>query len=198
MLQRVCWAAAACCTEVAILTPWPERYQSAIAPYPNLIYPYRWLTETQAGQGPLVALADGLQQLQQWPDRPCPDWLLLLACDLPQLDPNGLQNWAMPLSQYPITTMAVVPQRQTADGWRWEPLCGFYRFTVLRSLTEFLDTGGRSFQAWLDRISVAPIPLSPTDYPMLHNCNRPEDMARESPHLLSSGSGEKGRESFRV
>ncbi len=183
MLQRVCWAAATCCSQVVILSPWPERYRAAIAPPLQSAQPYHWLQEAQPGRGPLVALADGLEQLQQWQWTHCdkPEWLLLLACDLPQLDPGWLQTWARQLPQYPLTTLAVVPQRQTAKGIHWEPLCGFYRLTVGRSLTEFLANGGRSFQAWLDRIPVEPILLSSADYSMLHNCNRPEDMVIGKP-----------------
>lgn len=159
LLQRVCQAAAVCCSEIYLLTPWPHRYQNL------LIGNYFWLQETQPGQGPLVALAQGLEQIPA-------AWILLLACDLPQLQAPLLQAWASQLPQTPLTTLAVVPYQPGG----WEPLCGFYRREALPELEQFIHQGGRSFQQWLSQMPVQPLPVGPEAAPMFWNCNTPADL----------------------
>jgi molybdenum cofactor guanylyltransferase len=160
ILQRVCQVAASCCPHVYILTPWPKRYQEILGDR------YSFLTESQPGRGPLVAFAEGLSQLTEV------DWILLLACDLPQLDAEELQRWSAQLNRLPLTTLALVPQRNEF----WEPLCGFYRVAARSSLNLFIQEGGRSFQAWLSRLPVEALPLGETQGEMLFNCNIPEDL----------------------
>lgn len=160
MLQRVYRVAIACGVPVAVLTPWGDRY--------GRVLPERcqWLEETQPGSGPLVALAQGLAQLES-------DWIWLLACDLPQLDATILCGWIDRLADLPPSTVALVPQNPAG----WEPLCGFYRREVRSPLNEFLAQGGRSFQQWLPQIAVEPILLGEPEARMLRNCNTPEDLS---------------------
>lgn len=160
LLKRVCQVAAACCQQVYILTPWPQRYQEVIA-----IGECEFLLESNPGQGPLVALAQGLEQISA-------DWVLLLACDLPILRTDTLQHWKNGLNQQPANILALVPRQVD----RWEPLCGFYRRDVLPLLQQFIQRGGRSFQTWLDEVPVQPLPVGEIEAEMLWNCNTPKDM----------------------
>lgn len=159
MLQRVYQVAVECGIPVSVLTPWRDRYQGILPPE------CRWLEESQPGEGPLMALAQGLAQLEG-------DWIWLLACDLPQLDAKILKGWIDLLEFLPASTLACVPQQTKG----WEPLCGFYRREARSPLDGFLAQGGRSFQQWLPQIEVAPIPLGEREARMLRNCNTPEDL----------------------
>lgn len=159
LLQRVYDVAVSCSQNVYILTPWPERYHSI------LTGDYEEILETQPNQGPLVALAQGLLQIPS-------DWVWLLACDLPRLEPEIIQNWQIHLATIPDPILAVVPQRES----RWEPLCGFYRRSAYPALQQFIAHGGRSFQKWLTQIPVEPILLSESISHILLNCNSPNDL----------------------
>ena len=157
LLQRVCQVAVQCCPVVYVLTPWPDRYQ-------HLIFePCLTLTETMPGQGPLVALEQGLRQIDT-------AWILLLACDLPLLNPQILQSWAMALPD--CETMAAVPYH--AD--RWQPLCGFYNYQSHLQLKSFINQGGRSFQNWLSTIPTGKIAIDAEAASMFWNCNSPNDL----------------------
>lgn len=162
LIQRVCQVAAECCQQVYILTPWPERYQDRLQPGN-----YQFVLESQPGQGPLVALAQGLAEISA-------DWILLLACDLPLLRADMIQEWANQLNQLPSTVLAQVP----CQANRWEPMCGFYRHEALPELKRFVEQGGRSFQTWLEQLPVEPIPASPLWSEMLWNCNTPGDLKK--------------------
>lgn len=159
ILERVCQVAAECCQQVYILTPWPDRYQAIVNKK------YKFLQESRPGQGPLVGLTEGLAEITA-------DWILLLACDLPLLEPEILQNWVSQLSHLPIDILAVVPRRAEL----WEPLCAFYRREALPNLYKFIQKGERSFQAWLQEIPVQAIPVGEKEARMLWNCNTPTDL----------------------
>lgn len=109
-------------------------------------------------------------------------WLLLLACDLPNLRGDILATWAQDLANLPPQAIAYLPRHFSQDPSQdhrksWEPLCGFYRWQCRDSLANFIKSGGRSFQKWLsDRqdpdqvIAITPVPPA-----MLLNCNTPQD-----------------------
>jgi molybdenum cofactor guanylyltransferase len=158
LLLRVCQAAAVCCDRLYILTPWPERYR------PMLPEQSIFLTETLQNQGPLVALSQGLPQIDQ-------DWVLLLGCDLPCLDPAVIQTWAGQLVDLPDSVVAYVPRTDY-----WQPLCGFYRRAAQPQLQAFMEAGGRSLQAWLAEVNTQAIKVTPAIAPMLRNCNTPADL----------------------
>lgn len=161
LLQRVCQVAIQVSTEVYILTPWQDRYQSIVPSH------CQFILESQPNQGPLVALAEGISMINT-------EWVLLLGCDLPFLDPVILQQWINPLDQIPLSTLAVVPYRDS----RWEPLCGFYRRQSQDNLQSFIQQGGRSFQQWLPQIEVRPIEINPPQDLMLLNCNTPMELQK--------------------
>ncbi|MCC3409467.1 MAG: molybdenum cofactor guanylyltransferase [Microcoleus sp. PH2017_10_PVI_O_A] len=158
LLQRACEVAAALTPQVYVLTAWPDRYRS------TLTEPSQFLVEYNPGTGPLVALTQGLTDISA-------DWILLLACDLPLLDSRIIDNWASKLTEFPPSTLAVVPYQNS----RWEPLCGFYRPQSLSSLQSFIEKGGRSFQKWLNQIQAIPLPVGKPEALMLSNCNTLEE-----------------------
>ncbi|WP_404788194.1 molybdenum cofactor guanylyltransferase [Altericista sp. CCNU0014] len=159
LLQRVFATAQACCTDVFVVTPWPERYRTLL---PRSV---RWLVEPPTFAGPMAALALAMESAQT-------PWVLLLACDLPQLDETVLQRWIQAL---PDAGIARVPYHQN----RWEPLCGFYRADGLPSLQAYLVRNGdrASFQQWLQVVGATPLAVDAAIAPMFHNCNSPDDLA---------------------
>lgn len=160
-LLRVCQVAAALTSQVYILTPWCDRYQAVLADC------YQSIRELNPGQGPLVAFAQGLTEIQS-------EWILLLACDLPLLQVDILKKWMMQLNQVPDSILAVVPHQESG----WEPLCGFYRQTALPPLQDFIEAGGRSFQKWLSQIPTLPLSVGQPELQMLANCNTPEEFVK--------------------
>ncbi|MEN9220971.1 MAG: molybdenum cofactor guanylyltransferase [Thermostichus sp. BF3_bins_97] len=168
LLRRVAAVAAACSERVYILTPWPERYESLLDPDWHL-----W-PESVPNRGPLMAFQEGIHRLRELDA--LPEWVLLLACDLPRLQAQVLRNWREHLGSLSDEIVAALPR--TDRGW--EPLCGFYRLGQMHRLEAFVQTGGRSFQEWLEQIPTVVLPLADqaTDAgEMLTNCNTPADMA---------------------
>ena len=164
MLLRVCSVAQAALDETLylyIVTAWPERYQSLTPKGCQFI-------QEMDPQGPLNGFAQGLAHIKT-------EWVLLLACDLPKIKASTLRSWAETLPEFPPSVMALVPRRATQKEKGWEPLCAFYRRASLYHLQQFLNQGGRSFQAWLSQLSVQELAL--TDEEMLFNCNTLEDVA---------------------
>lgn len=163
LLQRICEVALACTPSVNIVTPWPSRYQTVVPPGVAFVQEQFLPQEAPQSHGPLVGLAQGLAQVEA-------DWILALACDLPNLKADVLQTWKHQLDSLPPTTLAYLPQ---ING-RWEPLCGFYRHSCLPLLEAFIHTGGRSFQRWLDQQPVTVI--ADVDPALLLNLNTPADL----------------------
>jgi molybdopterin-guanine dinucleotide biosynthesis protein A len=165
-LIRRTWNVARSLTpDIWIVTPWRDRYQ------PFLPLETQWIEEEVPSPdgdppGPLVAFTQALAHLAL---REEDTWMLLLASDMPALQVSILQTWVENLSALPPTEIAYLPH--TPQGW--EPLCGFYRPDCLVSLQRYLDSGGRSFQAWLAGQSI--VAIAPTPWPMLINCNTPAD-----------------------
>jgi molybdenum cofactor guanylyltransferase len=161
LLLRSCEIAAKLTAQVYVLTDSPDRYRSILTADCKLIQ------DRHPSAGPLVALSQGLSEINA-------EWILLLACDLPLLDAEIVQNWASQLPELPASTLAVVPYQND----RWEPLCGFYRSQSLPSLQKFIEEGGRSFQVWLSKIPAVPLPAGDRASLMLSNCNTPEEFDR--------------------
>lgn len=162
LLRRVCEVALSCASEVYVVTPWPERYQDILPENCSVIQEVPLPGETQP-HGPLVGFAQGLEQVKT-------DWVLLLACDLPQLQAEVLQDWISELEKTAQDAIALLPRHPKG----WEPLCGFYRRNCLPMLTQFINQGGRSFQRWLAQHPVQELSVSDTQF--LFNCNTPADV----------------------
>ncbi|ERN43138.1 molybdopterin-guanine dinucleotide biosynthesis protein A [Rubidibacter lacunae KORDI 51-2] len=164
LLQHVCEVAIAVAQPVAVVAAEPERYRAIVPSGCQLV------AEQPGFEGPLVGFARGLAAVRADADV---DWVLALACDLPCLDASAVREWQLQLSALPDDRLAFLPRHP--EGW-WEALCGFYRGSCLPSLQAYAAAGGRSFQGWLDRCSVAELPVR--DRAQFLNCNTPEDLER--------------------
>jgi molybdenum cofactor guanylyltransferase len=161
MLQFICRIAEACAEKVYVVTPWQERYQHLLPPKSQFIQEVPLPGETgnePRTHGPLVGFAQALVYVET-------EWVLLLACDLPNLQLEVLQKWAVELDRVPQEAIASLVQKDN----RWEPLCGFYRRRCLPELNQYIEQGGRSFQEWLRQYPVQVLPLP--DPKMLFNFN---------------------------
>lgn len=184
LLRLVCDIAITLGNPVYVVTPWPERYQGLLPASCQFIQEVQLPIESTSNvvsstkvtsplpHGPLVGFTQGLAQVQT-------NWVLLLACDLPRLQVEVLQNWAVGLDSVAEEVIALLTHH--AKGWN--PLCGFYRRSCLPALTDYIDQGGRSFQYWLAQHPVQLLPL--TDAQMLFNCNTPADFASIISHELA-------------
>ncbi len=162
LLRQVCEVALNCASPVYVVTSWPERYQDILPDACCVIQEVPLPGETEP-HGPLVAFAQGLAHVET-------DWVLLLACDLPQLQVKVLQGWVTGLEKTREEAIALLPRQPKG----WEPLCGFYRRQCLPILTKYINEGGRSFQGWLAQHPVQELPVSNTQ--VLFNCNTPADL----------------------
>jgi molybdenum cofactor guanylyltransferase len=161
LIRRIYDVAAACADlgQIYIVTPWPEQYRQILPASCNFIL------EQQPHQGPLIAFSQALAAINT-------DWVLLLACDLPNLSTPTIQSWIDRLPSIDSQSIAYLP-RHVSKGW--EPLCGFYRQICCNSAIEYIDDGGRSFQGWLNMNVVTELVVA--DLACLANCNTPADLA---------------------
>ncbi len=166
LLFKICRTALQVADEVYIVARSEQQYQQAIADSLD----HTFVVIDQELDGALIGFWQGIQAIAE-----PPDWILLLACDLPKIEGEVLQIWANQLAYLPENAIAYLPRYSLDDASQkqWEPLCGFYRWQCRDSLTEFIANGGRSFQNWLDEQEV--IEISNVPLPMLFNCNTPED-----------------------
>lgn len=186
LLRLVYDVAIALSDSVYVVTPWPERYQNLLPvscqfiqevplaiEHPSDIISSSSKVTSPLPHGPLIGFAQGLTQVKT-------DWVLLLACDLPRLRVEVLQNWAAGLVEVEEEAIALLTRH--AKGW--EPLCGFYRRSSLSALTQYINQGGRSFQDWLTQHPVQLLSLP--DPQMLFNCNTPDDFTAVTSNELES------------
>jgi molybdopterin-guanine dinucleotide biosynthesis protein A len=128
----------------------------------------QWVTESQP-QGPWYGfgLGFGVAIAQN------AGWVLVLACDLPLLEPGVLQSWAALLPSLPPETLALVPRW----GGLWQGLCALYHRGCWPHWQEHRAQGGQSFQPWLDRGAERGwvYPLEDVPAAMMTNCNTPEE-----------------------
>jgi molybdenum cofactor guanylyltransferase len=166
MIRRIYDAIAGCydrdgslASRIHVVTPWAERYRSILPPECDFI------AERQPDCGSLMGFQQGLAEVSS-------EWVLLLACDLPNLATPALQTWIDGLETVAAGSIAYLP-RNLEKGW--EPLCGCYRHDCLDSLVEYTSSNGRSFQGWLADCVVTELPIA--DPRSLANCNTLADLA---------------------
>jgi molybdopterin-guanine dinucleotide biosynthesis protein A len=168
LLSRTCRIGLAISDQVVVVAKSHEQYDLAIAKNLKNLKNIQLVIDQQFA-GALIGFWQGLQAISN-----PPDWILLMACDLPNLQADILQSWTKNLADLPTTAIAVLPRYQDESAQKqWEPLCGFYRWHCRNSLTQFIESGGRSFQKWLSNqavIEIGNVPLA-----MLNNCNTPSD-----------------------
>lgn len=149
LLRRVCGA----CTVVGPRS----RYTSLGLPL---------IEDARAGCGPLAgieaALADCVQKKHA-------EWALVAACDMPQLEEEGLRALLAEAARV-AGVDAIVP---VSPGGRREPLCALYRPSVLAAVRKHLEIG--RFKV-LDAIASLAVREVVLDWPHhFMNVNRPED-----------------------
>jgi molybdenum cofactor guanylyltransferase len=175
LIRRIYNAAAGCqhLDRIAVVTPWAQRYQSILP------LTCEFIPEQPPDRGPLLAFLQALTAVTS-------TWILTLACDLPNLSTPVLQSWIDSLPSIPPQSIAYLPKHSTKG---WEPLCGFYRQNCHRSLLEYIDNDGRSFQGWLKQQVVTELVVANPLW--LANCNTPEELASivadRSHSIASSG-----------
>ena len=165
-LTRTCRLALSFTQSVFVVTPWPQRYAHCVPPV------CRFVAEPLPTEGPLMGFYRGLNQVQT-------AWILLLACDLPRLSVAEVQSWCSQLAREISNQRSGSPPflAMLPPGPKgWHPLCGVYHQSVLASLVEFSQDGGRSFQQWLRRQPVQRIVN--VDPKLLFNCNTPGDVIK--------------------
>jgi len=196
LLAKTVQSAQTITTDIWIVTPWPQRYQSLMPtsvqfvvepPFtpelnpPELnpkeetdrqeINPHK-SRKPKPSAGPLSGFACGWQQVKS-------DWCLLLPCDMPHLQPAVLQAWwdwiaAQQAQGWP--GYQPLPMASLARGDQgWEPLCGFYHRRGIASLHRQIEQGKRSLRRWLKQGAIAHYSAAPQH--MFFNCNLPRDWA---------------------
>lgn len=165
LLNHVCTVAQDSVKDVYVITPWTTKYQDLIPPKVYLIKEKIVLSDTD--NCPLIGFYQALQQVSA-------DWILLLACDLPNINSEAIQQWCKYLKEVDDSEIALLPFHPKG----YEPLCGFYRYSCLPLLKDYIDQGGKSFQKWLAQYPVKELPIS--DRSILFNCNTLEDWLKVS------------------
>jgi len=160
LLSHICLVASECTVQTYVISPWIEKYQHFIPDDCQLVN--EQLVLNASSNTPLIGFAQAMELVET-------DWILLLACDLPHLSSSQVKQWLSTLTTVLPTEIAFLPRSPKG----WEPLCGFYRRNCLSSLEQYIQAGGRSFQAWLAQHPVRELSLS--DRSCLFNCNTPED-----------------------
>ncbi|KPQ35289.1 MAG: molybdopterin-guanine dinucleotide biosynthesis protein MobA [Phormidesmis priestleyi Ana] len=165
LLSRTAQIAQQLTADVVVVTPWPDRYRTMLPPS------IRWVTESPMPPqspslqkprylGPVSGFAQGWAQIES-------EWCLLLACDLPYLQSEPLQQWwawlekreknrchevAAVAKRYPMASLVAREETKETKEIRgtqettWEPLCGFYHRSCLPALTRHI----RAYQAATD------------------------------------------------
>jgi molybdenum cofactor guanylyltransferase len=166
MIRRIYDAIAGChdrdgslASRIHVVTPWAERYRSLLPAECHFI------AELPPDRGSLIGFQQGLAGVNS-------EWVLLLACDLPNLATPVLQSWLDKLDTVSVQSIAYLPKNLEKG---WEPICGCYRRSCYDSLLEYARNGGRSFQGWLANCIVTELPIADRRY--LINCNTPADLA---------------------
>ena len=160
LLAQICQVASKCAVQIYVVTPWIEQYQDVLPAGCQLVR--EQLVLDSRSNTPMIGFAQGMQLVKT-------EWVLLLACDLPLISSFQVKQWSRDLTTVLPTEIALLPHNDRG----WEPLCGFYRRSCISSLEEYIDRGGRSFQAWLAQHSVRELLMN--DRSCLFNCNTPED-----------------------
>jgi molybdopterin-guanine dinucleotide biosynthesis protein A len=127
---------------------------TVLGPAPILGLPF--LPDREAHGGPLMALAEF---------EPSGDYVVILACDMPNVNAETLRFLVHNLGG----ADACVP---LAEG-RLQPTCAVYRADALATIRSLCADGSRSLMAWLDTLRVVDVPVDPT---IVRNVNFPSDL----------------------
>lgn len=127
------------------------------------VHEYRVVADRFPGQGPLGGIAAVLEAAQF-------DRVLVLAVDLPRMQPNFLRKL--------MEAGCVVPEH---DGW-FEPLAAVYPKSAAAMAERHLLEGKRSMQDFVRELirtgQVQSYPLDSCDLALFENINTPDDYQR--------------------
>lgn len=170
LIERVIAVAREISDELLLIAPDAARFAHLGVPV---------LTEENPGLGPIEAMRVGLEAMKApaaW----------VLACDLPNLEPEPLQAM-VPLLKG--DAMAVVPREEG----RVHPLCALYRRGSATFFDRAINRRERALYHVLETMSVIHADLSHLDARpgFLDNLNTPEDLDRS----LKQGGGEHRNQS---
>lgn len=129
-----------------------------------------WVADRWPGEGPLAAVASGLQALASSGHH---GPVVVVACDLPLLTPavvSLVANWPGDSTVVPVV-----------DG-RAQPLCARYGPEALAAVPRLVAAGSRSMRALLDAVAVdwltAEQWAAVADAAAFADVDRPEDLRR--------------------
>ncbi len=172
--------------DVALAACARARVTVVVGPQRETARDVRWTLESPPGSGPLAALAAGLAALAE-PGAESPDLVVVLAADLPYVDPGVARRLIAAVDADPGADGAVV-----VDGTgRSQPLLAAYRRASLeRALDAIGDPRDRPVRSLLERLHLA----ETIDASAAADIDTPEDLARwihaESPP--AAGAAEQG------
>lgn len=121
----------------------------------------RTIADRIPGKGPLSALDAALH------DAPNNTWLLLVSCDLLDLQPHWLDEL---LAARDPAVQAVAFRNQY-----WEPLLALYHTSLRQQVEQRLTTGPLSMQDLLNSVPTRALPL-PADWPAVSQANTPAEL----------------------
>lgn len=134
------------------------------APFAALEPAVEVILDRGPGLGPVAGLEAALR-------RTTTDWTLVVACDMPRLEPALLRRLALEALADP-GRLAVVPR----VGGRLEPLHAAYHRRAQPLVTAALDAGRQRLGEVVAALDPRVLDLPPG--PSFDNWNRPEDRAR--------------------
>ena len=131
--------------------------------YRALGYPV--IPDAFPGEGPLGGILTALRDASA-------EWVLIVACDMPQLSAGFLSQL---LSAAESRQATVIPQ---GPSGRLEPLCGVWRASDLAAIEDAFARGIRKVAAALESLALAVYPVS--EVAPFQNVNTPEDWIRHA------------------
>jgi molybdopterin-guanine dinucleotide biosynthesis protein A len=146
-----------------------------------LQYEHRVVRDFLPGQGPLGGLAAGLFFSRH-------PWMLVVACDLPFLQPRLLSHLIERALALPPGPRVAAPQ--TAEGR--QPLVGLYHQSCLPHMRKFLDQGRRKVDELIELgviwegVPEAELRAIDPELDSFFNVNTPEDLAEAESRLARS------------
>ena len=138
----------------AVLVGDPSRYPG----FPHPVIPDRY-----PGEGPLGGILTALRHTTS-------DWNLIVACDMPGLDPKFLAGLLATAEQLGVDALVPVG----ASGIP-EPLCAVYHRRALEPLEQAFRTGQRKVMAAVALLDSKRLPVG--EMAVFQNVNTPEDWA---------------------
>ncbi len=139
LLERTVNTATQLCADVVVVLNDPESW-------PHL--PGRLVPDLYADGGPLGGIYSGLQAAQF-------ETALVLACDMPFLNPALLQAMLARPGEYDVLMPRSLGTQRTRNAHAVEPLHAVYRRSCLAPIQQLLEQGERQVTALLDVVRVA-------------------------------------------